>query len=84
MKGRVEMAKKEDVTYLLKHNSGFFVKSTAGHTELTSDINRAKRFPVNEIRNSDAWEELYSTGDYTTIKRTEILNIDYEEVPIDE
>lgn len=74
------MSENIDVTYILQHESGFYVKSTASDIDLTSNRNKAKAFPVNEIRNNPVWGELYSTGEYTVMKRTEVTTIEYEEV----
>ena len=74
--------KKEFIHYLLKHESGFYVKTTTGFIELTEDKEKAKRF--DPMKKDADWKKLYATGQYKSVKRTEVITVKYEEVPIDE
>ena len=74
------MTNKTDTRYLLQHkSSGFYVTSATG---LTTLISHAKLYEVNEKRTPPEWSDLLETGDYTVIKRTEIVSVDYEEVEL--
>lgn len=74
------MTDKTDTRYLLQHkSSGFYVTSATG---LTTLISNAKLYEVNEKRTPPEWSDLLDTGDYTVIKRTEIVSVDYEEVEL--
>ena len=70
--------RKETIHYLLKHESGFYVKTASGFIELTEDKEKAKRF--DPMKKDADWKKLYATGHYKTVKRTETLSVDYQEV----
>ena len=74
--------RKETIHYLLKHESGFYVKTASGFIELTEDKERAKRFDPMATEKSDDWNKLYSTGKYIVEKRTEVIAVKYEEVDL--
>ena len=70
--------RKETIHYLLKHESGFYVKTASGFIELTEDKEKAKRF--DPMKKDADWNKLYSTGKYIVEKRTEIVAVKYEGV----
>lgn len=74
------MSKKEHVQYILKHESGFYVKRASGTLNLTEDISDAMRFEPNDKATQSIWETLYKDDRYSVIKRTETTEITYEGV----
>ena len=74
------MYKKENITYILKHANGFYVKNSAGALELVDDKRNARQFPVNNIKSNSDFVKLTSSGQYTIEKRTETVTVDFKEV----
>ena len=74
------MFKKENITYILKHANGFYVKNSAGALELVDDKRNARQFPVNNIKSNSDFVKLTSSGQYTIEKRTETTTVEFQEV----
>ena len=74
------MSKKENITYILRHANGFYVKNSAGALELVDDKRNARKFPVNDIKSNSDFVKLTNSGQYTIEKRTETTTVEFEEV----
>ena len=74
------MFKKENITYILKHENGFYVKNSSGALELTDDQKNARQFPVNNIKSNSDFVKLTRTGQYRIEKRTETVTVEFKEV----
>ncbi|WP_052255817.1 hypothetical protein [Salinicoccus sp. YB14-2] len=74
------MFKKENVTYILRHENGFYVKNSAGALELIDDKKNARQFPVNNIKSNSDFVKLTRTGQYKIEKRTETVTVEFKEV----
>ena len=74
------MYKKENITYILRHENGFYVKNSSGALELTDSRMNARQFPVNNIKSNSDFVKLTRTGQYKIEKRTETVTVDFKEV----
>ena len=74
------MFKKENITYILRHENGFYVKNSAGAIELTDDKKNARQFPVNNIKSNSDFVKLTSSGQYKIEKRTETITVEFKEI----
>ena len=74
------MYKKENITYILRHENGFYVKNSAGAIELTNEKKNARQFPVNNIKSNSDFVKLTRTGQYKIEKRTETVTVEFKEV----
>ena len=74
------MFKKENITYILRHENGFYVKNSSGALELTDSRMNARQFPVNNIKSNSDFVKLTRTGQYKIEKRTETVTVDFKEV----
>ena len=74
------MFKKENITYILRHENDFYVKNSAGALELTDDRKNARQFPVNNIKSNSDFVKLTRTGQYKIEKRTETVTVEFKEV----
>lgn len=74
------MYKKENITYILRHENGFYVKNSSGALELIDDKKNARQFPVNNIKSNSDFVKLTRTGQYTIEKRTETVTVEFKEV----
>ena len=74
------MFKKENITYILRHENGFYVKNSSGALELTNEKRNARQFPVNNIKSNSDFVKLTNSGQYTIEKRTETVTVEFQEV----
>lgn len=78
------MYKKENITYILRHENGFYVKNSSGALELTDSRMNARQFPVNNIKSNSDFVKLTNSGQYTIEKRTETTTVEFKGVVLDE
>ena len=78
------MSKKEDVRYILKHEpSEFYVQSVGSDVTYTPNRNKARLWQPNTKADEVSWHDLVDTGEYSVVKRTETVEVNYEEVSIE-